>query len=303
MQRFLDGDVVEAAAPSQLYRIRTHLKKHRKSVAAVLAIAITLLASTIACSIFALSMYRARHALDNIVTELKSKNDELIRAEGTIRRLADRKTQEAAISSALARFNFELFRENTRIVREFMKKHGARSETRAAVETSVVTHEPCNRDLLTLAHREMVEYAIGPLERLIELNYPARRDRGEVKIAFGGSAVPATDADGKTEQYRLAARAELDEQMKALLISKRPEFYRILLREYRSSFEKEDPRIADALDLLAACQIENDNLNEAEEWLRESLAIRSGSGSSGHSNSIGATRKLLALAKSERQNR
>ena len=64
------------------------------------------------------------------------------------------------------------------------------------------------------------------------------------------------------------------EAMKDLMSDLKPEFYKILVDEYRRIFGEDDEKVADALTLLAASLIEKDRQSEAEAWLREAISIK-----------------------------
>ncbi|MEZ6095790.1 MAG: hypothetical protein R3C03_16425 [Pirellulaceae bacterium] len=50
-------------------------------------------------------------------------------------------------------------------------------------------------------------------------------------------------------------------------------FYRNLVQEYRREFGNEDYHVAQALNLLAGCLLDQNKRNEAESVLRESLLL------------------------------
>lgn len=68
IQRFLDGDAVEARPPSTTYRLRKFVRRNKGLVASVATIALTLLAASVASTVFA---FRAEMAREN---EEKQKN-------------------------------------------------------------------------------------------------------------------------------------------------------------------------------------------------------------------------------------
>ena len=77
IQRFLDGEQVMAAPPSQLYRIRSYFRRHRTVAMTATIVILSLLAATITCSIFAINARIANDKLSHAVGQLKKNVEQL----------------------------------------------------------------------------------------------------------------------------------------------------------------------------------------------------------------------------------
>ncbi|MEM7473990.1 MAG: serine/threonine-protein kinase [Planctomycetota bacterium] len=101
------------------------------------------------------------------------------------------------------------------------------------------------------------------------------------------------EGQANTLHFEPSKFRELEEERSRQSRELRDEFYRHLLTEYRRVFGQSNARVAEALNLLAACLIEKGEIEEAEARLRESLVV-----AEQHDKDV-ATKLLSSISKRE----
>ena len=270
IQRFLNGDPVEAVAPTRIYRLRSYLSRNRKAVLVATFIGTLLLVSLGVCSRFALNTYRANQDKEQTVIELSAalqelstKHEELILAQRRISETAENQAYHAAMKTAVAKFHWAFYQEIAHLLPSYQDQDSV-----AAVEQSgklpqdgeqfvhlVPPHYFDFQVLCDLKNRYLVEAELRRLE-----NYAKIVNK---KISFESSDVVFDDKVEPSLKIALAKE----------IVNCRSKFFRVLLKEYRAAFGAQDPKIARTLNLLALSLIESGRYPEAEALLGEALAI------------------------------
>lgn len=293
---YLAGDPVDAAPPSRIYLLKTVLRKYRRVAAGIVAFVTLLLVAVVACSWLAFSNYRTSLSLAESNGRLESSNqklkdtvEQLQLAEMRIRQSAEKDKYASAISMAMLQFGGKFSRELERV---FSANHASEAqiqsvksdmEGRAESETETANFQsfifggpkPNHEKLLELQHAELLMEAIQPLRdyfdeqatvsEQLQSAMPQTRNR-EIVIVSGQSFPLSTSK-------LLSNRAPIELNTDKAIERTKHQFYRILAQEYRRVFGESDPHIAEALNLLAACLLDEERFDEAESRLRESIAI------------------------------
>ena len=82
------------------------------------------------------------------------------------------------------------------------------------------------------------------------------------------------NSNGKNSEHSVQC-LQMQEIVDRQLLLERHQFFRILVEQYRVAFGEDDPHVAEALILLAACLEETGDVDEAESHVREAMAIGS----------------------------
>jgi non-specific serine/threonine protein kinase/serine/threonine-protein kinase len=111
IQRYLDGDPVEAGPPSTSYKLRRFARKHRAALGMLSALAILLIVASVVSTYLAARAVRAEHAATAernraIAAEREAveQRDRAVAAEKDATAAAERATTEAAIAKAVNDF-------------------------------------------------------------------------------------------------------------------------------------------------------------------------------------------------------
>ena len=286
IRRFQNGDPVEAVAPTRFYRLRNYVVRNRKTVVAASAVGLLLFLSSIICSAFAFDTYRANRAKDQTVeklsdalSELNLKHNRLILAEKQIREAAEYQSYSTALELADRKIHWIFYNEIRTLLPTYLRKsdvvpHEAgekRVKRNAMILQSVPRGYLDYKVLFDLKHRRLVDDEITRLESISNLIH------NETTLV---DELPDTNEIDVTELKTI-----LDQKAAAC----RPQYFRAILHEYRNVFGAQDPRVANALNLLGAALIEVERIEEAEAHLREALAI------SDKNTTDESTRQLLKL--------
>ncbi len=271
IQRYLNGDPVHAAPPSRWYRFSRQVRKHRGAAAVAAIVLFSLVVSTIACSVFAWRTWQAKQELSGALAEAMRLNERLGVAERQIREKSEQDMYQSAIAMAMYEFNEDFLNQ---AVNELQPRELTRIVTQP-LDLQMSTCEFCSDMplLFVLPHEKLLAGPLAPLYRFEAMPGPGEREAiaDAADTAVANPPLPASSEPDNSEE---AFRAEFDQRMRELTIAARPQFYRELLRQYRRTFSEPcDPRVADALNLLASSLIEAGDLEQAEMRLREAVAI------------------------------
>jgi len=108
IQRYLDGDPVEAGPPSAAYWLRKFARKHRGAFMTAGTFSVVLLAATAVSSLLAFRASRAEHAAKKALSQVR---DEQQRTQAALGR-ATEEEQKAVKSAAESRAVLDFFEEN-----------------------------------------------------------------------------------------------------------------------------------------------------------------------------------------------
>ncbi|MEO1618012.1 MAG: serine/threonine-protein kinase [Planctomycetota bacterium] len=286
VERFLAGDPVEAAPPSKQYLLKTLLKKYRTAALSVFTTAILLLLAASACFVLALSNYRTNERLTQLNTQLSKTVDQLQKAEAQIRATALQDKYATAISIAFMQYDVQL--EHIQMSQAaFEKPTGNQEGLTANFNTLGFGFNPDDPypELLGLSQRKLLKSALQPIDDWLtddcaEFEIPATMT--DEDLINAGLMIEDPGYDEVDFQKAV-------EQRNSLAVDVRDQFFRYLLNQYRRVFGEDDPRVAEALNLLAGCLIEMGETDEAEARLRESMAL-------GNEHNQSVARKLLQFA-------
>lgn len=294
IQRFLDGEAVLAAAPSPWYKLKSLYRRHRVAIWLSILTTGLLVTSTIVCSVFAYHSWNAQVAqaetlreLSEKSAELEEKNRRLVVAEKEVRRTLEIEQYDSAHISAFSSHSRLLGKEFVRIEREIFEQTvqdvgGENGEEHFPMlfEDGMTGDDglfldPAHSRLLKLELAELVQPGLQRIQDTIRrrsgIYGPIDVEVGEV-LESDVEAIGAMDQD--FEDYCCEYHKLLFKRIKVMVKEKRRSFYRTLVDEYRETFGASDPRVADALDMLAAVLIEDGECDQAEAHIRESLMMR-----------------------------
>ena len=112
VQRYLDGQPVEAVGPNMGYRVSKFARKHRTSLSFAAVIFLTLVSATIVSMVFAFQANSAKklannrlHEVDQLRREAELERDRALAAERKLQQMERRSRGEAATARAVAEFS------------------------------------------------------------------------------------------------------------------------------------------------------------------------------------------------------
>ena len=300
---YLAGDPVDAAPPSRFYLLKTVLRKYRHVAAGIVAFTTLLMLAAAACSWLAISNYRTSLRLADSNEQLESSNrklkdtvDQLKIAESRIRKTAEKDKYASAISMALVQFDVSFSREIEKSIGGFLPQPTMQlyesdgmpfqfENGNAEIESLVFAWPMLDcRKLLELSQSELLADSIEPIQDFLEEQEMCSDQIQNMGVGMASlpetMLTPAAEVDPRF--------TELDHNSDKILERTKHKFYRFLVTEYRRVFGESDPRIAEALNLLAACLMDEEKIDEAESRLRESISV-------GNKEDKNAARTLLKL--------
>lgn len=276
VRHYLDGEPVAAAPTTRRYKAGLFLRKYRKTVFASLSVMLLLATATIISLYFALDARRANTKLTDTVFKLNNNIKKLETTETNLRNQIEQQLYDSAHLATFDEFALAIqpelavfaHRVNKEWLEEFKKSEAAKkaSGVEFAVELGapeLLIHLRYDSSVLTkFQHAELLGDALtritAAMEKSAERNRTARSDK----------------LIERTHQ-RLSSKRALDvtRELNAIIKSHRRTQYEILVKYYRQTFGENNYRVADALDLLAAVLIEEEEYSEAESHLKESLLL------------------------------
>ena len=245
VQRFIDNEPVLAAPPSKSRWFSAFYRKNRSAVIAGGIVGSTMIVASIACFALAVNALNANRELNSVNLQL---SDNVVRLTA-------------------ADFDVDSERAAT--------KNGVENEPKfIGVELIPIGCCTCYdpRRLLIFEDRDRLGNAIENLSDYFDKADEENRKRFEAQIS-----AQSESEFGDIEQYledegdHSSECLDMQEQVKAQLPIERVKFYRILVDEYRRSFGENDPHVAEALILLAACLEELGEVDTAESHVREAI--------------------------------
>ncbi len=249
VQRFLDGDPVLAAPPSKLYQLGSYFKKYRKAAVTAAIVALALVTATVACSIFAIKARSANQKLSQVVGQLQENVQQLEVAQKDAIDARDGIIYDSAHAIALEKFGFQFQDKMDDLADELFPFLATESEAgsddilNATLENQPnADHEASEEDNFSEVFRDSDFYGF-----LICTNFEVKEHSEECLLI----------------QKEIANR----------LVEYRPDFFRLVVEEYRRAFGEQDPRVTDGLQLLAASLIDIKKYDEASAHLREAAIL------------------------------
>lgn len=278
IQRHLNHEVVEAAAPGALYRLSKFALRHRALVGSITAVFVALLIGAIGMTVLFL---QARAERESAVLAWESaenqatRAEEARRAEAELRLVAEAAEQAARIettnATALASFLTGLFEDADPIGR-----HGRTFGARAGVGPNLTAREIIDRGAARLKEsvhsdpnmRALLLDKIGTVYLSLGLfneAEPLVRESLEIREEQFGPDHPKTAESLQTLGTLNLYRQEFDQAAEVMRRA-----LDIRLRAYG----EDHPLVSDTLLDLGVVMLVEDNMYEAQELMRRSLAIR-----------------------------
>lgn len=311
VKRFLEGDPVLAGPPSKFYRFKSYLKKYRTAAATAVFVTLGLVTATVTCSIFALNAYTANKKLSQVVGQLQENVQQLEVAEKTAVEARNGVSYDSAHAIALEKFGFRFQNQMDDLADKIYPLPFEATEPEATEPDKISSNhetqsvddsenseeegpEPfedsdfcgywiCTnfdaQDLLKVSEAELLNTAISRLQTTINnRKHVAGRvweDAMEAPVTLGDwQIIPIFNLSGDSPQPEHTAQCkEFQKTLAKQLVENRPEFYRIVVDEYRLAFGEQDSRVADGLQLLAASLIDIKKYDEASAHLREAAMM------------------------------
>jgi serine/threonine protein kinase len=115
IQRYLNGDVVEAARPSLGYRARKFVARHRGAAAMAATMALVLLSCTVLSVALAMRASNAEQLAQTRLQEVVAQRDRALRAETRLARLEREQRNQAAVNEAIAMHNANMVKRHIRL--------------------------------------------------------------------------------------------------------------------------------------------------------------------------------------------
>jgi serine/threonine protein kinase len=261
LQRYLDGEPVEAAPPSGRYRLRKFVAKHRATLAVASVVATALLVSAIVSVVFGWRATRAERVANQRLIDLEAERNRAVSAEREVKEISRQRLLEMTWKVAVSQFiNGQL--------------PGFLSEQRSVGATPTLTPQPraqagsrsAKAHVITSSARESWQQLLQFEDAcLLRTGQAAGQMAIEPNTDFGTARVTLNRDDDSPEEPSIRTRFQKSGS----------ELFKLVLQERRKVFGSSDETVADALDLVGASLIAASQPDVAEPYLRESLAIRS----------------------------
>ena len=289
VRRFIDGDPVMAAPPSKSRWFNAFYRKNRATVLASAVIGLVLIVSSIACFAFGVSALKANRKLNSVNQRLSENVVRLEAAEAQLRKEAEQRQYATAIEMAVIKFDAYFFEEIADSI--FSEENELELEATAAADndggedrnepvfpesdfslTCCTCYDP--KYLLVFEDSDRLGNSVDQLREYFDTAEEESRQRFEAQFAASNTPFPFEfddlDSDNSVHSPQCI---RMREEIKAQIPFKRSRFFRVLVGEYRRSFGEDDPHVAEALILLAACLEEVGDVDGAESHVREAIVI------------------------------
>ena len=283
VKRFLDGDGVLAAPPSRMRNLRAYGRRHRKTLIVAALVGALLLLSSVASLIFGVNASRAYSKLAQANHELSDSVQRLEQAEAKIRESAEQQQYASAISIALMKFENELDYEIFELNKGTLLPSDGEDLTDfgCCIDYDLAEILEINDSKLHKASLERIQNHLAAEQAFIDQIYDdVEGESNWVQFSLSDRkqfGLPDGEVT-KTADLVCPGDARLTFEVGDLLKTNRHRFYQYLVDQYRKAFGDRDPRVADALNMLASELFSINRLREAEARLRESIVIGNPSG-------------------------
>lgn len=285
VKRFLNNENVLAAPPSKLRKARAYVRRHRSSLTFAAIIGAMLLVSSVASLLFGLNAYRANSKLAKTNRELSDSVQKLEIAETRIRDSAIAQQYTSAISIALMKFENELDYEVFELNRNVLLPLGEEPPTDFGCsidyDLSELLQIP-NADL-HVESMQRIRRHLATEQTIIDRVYEANQNDSKWiqysldrrKLFNLNRKQPPKSTNTKTAELVCPGDQRLRLIVGDLVTDNRHRFYQYLVEQYRQVFGESDPRVAEALCMLASELTSAERYPQAESHLREAIAIGS----------------------------
>jgi serine/threonine protein kinase len=307
VQRYLDGEPVEAVGPNIGYRTRKFVNKHRTAMSFAAIILITMCAATVVSTVFAFKATRAQKLANNLQLEAEQERqvaeierDRAQAAESKLKLLERRSRNEAATARAIAKFNREF--ADTRGQVDTI--HGAKHQTGIATWSGRGTSSNPSANVIAIHQAEGESLSGGHVIEIDSTHNTTIASGPEIKkqvfhVVIGdGGTLKVTNLDGSAKM--LHRQHHVDSTHPFVVIEGQQgagdakRFLKLLVEEQRESFGSDDDVVANTLIEIGDVSLEHEEWSLAENHFREARDILKR-----HANHDGRMVKLeLLLSKS-----
>ena len=320
VRRFLNGEPVQATAPSRVQYFRAFARKYRTQLTIASLVATTLLVAVVVSTSFAIRAHRssvetanANERLSDLNSQLTETNSKLAASEQEKRRRIERRNYADALAATSNRFYTRLAPDAFVIAQslfpEKLKDHSLTSFMNDASEDLSISFG-CDVGKLFEDH---------PYVDILSRQYSnsfcrvreneTRRWKSDKRESKSLSGVPFSDGfehlmfderEYEPSPEYLLHREKVENFVREKYL---PAYFEILVEEQRRVFGEGAPHVSDGLDLLAASLIEVGELTKAETALKDSISIRKNCDDPDVDPellNVAAAEELLELIKKER---
>lgn len=271
LQRFLNGEPVEAAGPGLVYRLRKMVHRNRTLSVAVLVTLATIVSTSVLTASFA---FRAHKAESQVRLQLK----ETLNAQKELLVQRDRAKDAMRQSQSLLRV-FQVQTVTDRALARFLKE-----KLDAAMRGQVQAQSGSNAVPVLI----QLEVLTKPHPRLIvQGDWTWASSRFPAEIINTSFQISSREAAQSLSQYQnqpapptagtqeTAATQDLTptQASSAILPSDRESLQVMLLEELKAVLPANDPFIAEVLDNCGLQALDNSQLPDAERFLNESVHV------------------------------
>ena len=262
IRRYLDGEPVEAAAPSRFYKLKKMLQRHRRTVISIAIVFVTLVASLFVCIAYAIDAWQANQSKDQTLTELKKVNSDLQRnnrklkaAQETIRANSTARIKTFAFEKSLQSFQQVVWNRVSHLFPKYIMSGDADIDGATGLKQ----------------YMQVFPAEINYVEHLFDLRY--RNLLGDEIQVLNQVAKEMTPTGHKKSRLIKSEPPDVANEVFVEVAKVRHQFFEILCTNYKSMFGPDDPRICEALNLLACALIEMEMWQRAHEVANESFRV------------------------------
>jgi hypothetical protein len=263
LQRYLNGEPVEAAPPSASYRLGKFAAKHRAVLIAVLVFVAGLLVSSVACAALAWKAMEAEGVASDRLANLQIERDRAVKAERAVKKLARQRLLALTWSMAVTRLIDE---QGPKLLApgSGMPMFGGPRLTFGKAPGSARNESP----LMSFSFRGSVSPKdVLQFEDACLLNI----DLDDGGLLTARTTPPSHSGNASVSNEMIPAS---DPDFLGRIRAHRTDLLGYWLEAQRKALDPSDGTLADCLDLLAAAWIEASHPEKAEPYLRESLQLR-----------------------------
>ncbi len=293
LRRYLEGDPVLAAPPSRTYQLRSYLRKHRAFISSVAVVSCLLVTATIISTFLAFRSDRLNRELTDALVLAKTNLQRAENAEKELRKAKLDQDYEAVFTIAMSKFSAIVWQEYAKVFEgispPMMEPELVEMDPEQAIGDPVIaivsdlSFDFEYQGLTQFPDLKEFELPSSRLNQFLLGNESINQELNAFHESLIANESPI-DAQELSEiefesQEPSEQSLELQKRLRASAPKLKVQFYHLLVRESRKTFGENDPKICDALTLLAAALIEAKEFSEARAHLREAIALLGKSGS------------------------
>ena len=263
LRRYLNGDSIEAAAPTFFYLVRKAYQRHRTICLSIITCAALLIAVSLVSMSWAVSNHHLRELATKAASELSEKSDRLEKLNMELKRARDQAREAESRALRLANDKKKKLVYERAVSRLALQSVGL--EIIGPGDIQILDSSPLNERLSSI-----IEAAV---------NNTDVKQPGAVMISPGIQAIRSPEVSIQVVGGHVSKIEDLNELAAlpgfARSNERQSEFYSLLLAEYRDEFGTSHPLVAACL--IDSCDIElkhkTVNWSLIESRCREAKAI------------------------------